>query len=83
MSEELVLTTQKDKNTTQKPLTTAQKGILNYLKEHPKATRQEVAEVIGDITENGVKYNIGILQQCGALKRENGRKNGYWVVLHT
>lgn len=83
VSEELVLTTQKDKNTTQKPLTTAQKGILNYLKEHPKATRQEVAEVIGDITENGVKYNIGILQQCGALKRENGRKNGYWVVLHT
>jgi ATP-dependent DNA helicase RecG len=77
----LISTTQKDEFTTEKPLNTTQKAILDYLKAHPTATRQEVAEVIGDITEDGVKYNIGKLQQYGRLKRENGRKNGSWVVL--
>jgi predicted HTH transcriptional regulator len=75
------IATQKSKNTTQKPLTTTQKAILDYLKEHPKATRQEVAEAIGNITEDGIKYNIGRLQQYGCLKREKGRKNGSWIVI--
>ena len=73
--------TQKAQNTTQKPINATQKAILDYLKAHPTATRQEVAEVIGNITEDGVKYNIGKLQQYGRLKRENGRKNGSWVVI--
>jgi len=44
--------------------------MLGYLKAHPTATRQEVAKTIGNITEDGVKYNIGKLQQNGRLKRE-------------
>ena len=80
-NEELISTTQKPPKTTQKPLSATQKAILDYLKEHPTATRQEVAEAIGNITEDGVKYNIGKLQQYGCLKRENGRKNGSWVVI--
>ena len=79
-NEELISTTQKSKNTTPKPLTTTQKAILNYLKEHPKATRQEVAEAIGE-TETIVKSNIGRLEQYGLLKRIGGRKNGQWVVI--
>lgn len=75
------IATQKSKNTTKKPLTTTQKSILGYLKENPKATRQEVAEAIGNITEDGIKYNIGKLQQYGCLKREKGRKNGFWIVI--
>ena len=35
---------------------------------------------MGDITEDGVKFNIGLLQQYGALKRKGGRKNGEWEV---
>ena len=80
-NEELMSTTQKEKeatqkspNTTQKPLNATQKAILDYLKAHPTATRQEVAAALGNITEDGVKYNIGKLQQYGRLKRENGRK---------
>ena len=79
-NEEMISTTQKSKNTTPKPLTTTQKAILNYLKEHPKATRQEVAEAIGE-TETIVKSNIGRLEQYGLLKRIGGRKNGQWVVI--
>ena len=73
-------TTQKNKNTTQKTLTATQKAILDYLKEHPKATRQEVAESLGIITENGIKYHFSRLQKMGYLKREGGRKLGHWVV---
>ena len=75
------VTTQKQDRTTQKPLNATQKEIINYLKEHPRATRLEIAEALGDITEDGVKFNIGKLQQHGILKREGGRKIGTWVVI--
>ena len=75
-------TTQKNKTTAPKPLNTTQKRILAYLREHPKATRQEVAEALGDITESGVKFNIGLLQQYKVLKRKGGRKNGEWEVVN-
>ena len=78
---EMDSTTQKKQITTQKTLNTTQKKILNYLKEHPHATRKDMAAVIGDITEDGIKYNIGKLQQYGLLKREGGRKSGTWVVI--
>lgn len=74
-------TTQKNDGTTQKPLNATQKKILDYLRDYPKATRQEVAIALGNITEDGVKFNIGLLQQYGRLKREGGRKNGQWVVM--
>ena len=74
-------TTQKAQGTTQKTLNTTQKKMLNYLKEHPHATRKELAAAIGDITEDGIKFNIGKLQQYGFLKREGGRKSGTWVVI--
>ena len=77
----LIEATQKDNFTTQKTLNTTQKKILNYLKEHPNATRKDMAAVIGDITEDGIKFNIGKLQQYGRLKREGGRKSGTWVVI--
>ena len=75
------ITTQKAQGTTQKTLNTTQKKILNYLKEHPHVTRKDMAAVIGDITEDGIKFNIGKLQQYGLLKREGGRKSGTWVVI--
>ena len=75
------ITTQKAQGTTQKTLNTTQKKILNYLKEHPHATRKDMATVIGEITEDGIKFNIGKLQQYGLLKREGGRKIGTWVVI--
>lgn len=74
-------TTQKSKLTTRKPLNATQKRILDYLKRYPKATRKETADALGDITEDGVKFNIGLLQQYGRLKRVNGRKSGEWVVV--
>ena len=75
------LTTQKSDITTQKELDTTQKKILEYFKDNPKGTRKEAAMAIGDITEDGVKFTIGKLQQKGLLKRVGGRKHGEWQVL--
>ena len=72
--------TQKSRTTTQKPLNVTQKRILDYLKRSPKATRKETADALGDITEDGVKFNIGLLRQYGALRRKGSRKNGEWEV---
>lgn len=76
-------TTQKKGKTTQKILSTTQKAILDYLKEHPHATRQEVAAALGNITEDGIKYHFSRLQKNGFLKREGGRKLGHWVIANT
>ena len=38
------------------------------------------SQALGDITADGVKFNIGLLQRYGALKRVNGRKNSEWEV---
>ena len=73
-------TNQKTGTTIRKPLNTTQKRILEYLKDYPKATRIEIADALGDITESGVKFNIGLLQQHGYLRRRNGRKDGYWEI---
>lgn len=74
------ITTQKERSTTQKDEITTQKRVLIYLHENPKATRVEVADALGNITADGVKFIIAKLQQKGLLKRVGGRKHGEWVV---
>lgn len=88
-NEELISTTQKNeittqngKTSTQKPLNATQKRILEYLVNYPKATRQDVAAALGDITEDGVKFNIGLLRQYGILQCEGGRKEWKWVIVN-
>ena len=76
------ITTQKSEITTQKDLDTTQKKVLEYFRNNPKGTRMEAADALGDITEDGVKFVIGKLQQKGLLKRVGGRKHGEWKVLY-
>ena len=73
-------TIQKSQSTIQKDLTTTQKAVLEYFKEHPMANRDEAIRDIENMTEGGIKFIIGRLQQLGLLKREGGRKHGHWVV---
>lgn len=73
-------TTQKNEETTQKKVDTTQKRVLEYLRDHPQATRVEVSEALGGITEDGVKYAIARLQEKGLLERIGGRKQGEWIV---
>ena len=75
------VTTQKTSKTTQKDLSATQKAVLEYFRNYPKGTRADAANAIPDLSEDGVKYLIGRLQQLGVLKREGGRKDGHWVVI--
>ena len=74
------VTTQNTSKTTQKDLSATQKAVLEYFRNYPKGTRADAANAIPDLSEDGVKYLIGRLQQLGFLKREGGRKDGYWKV---
>jgi len=64
-------------------LTSHQQDILNYLKNHPYALRQELVDSIKGSTLGGVKYNIARLQELKLLKRIGNNRNGYWEVLKT
>ena len=70
---DLKMTTQK---TTQK-----QKDILAYLLQQPKAGRKELAAAIDDISEDGVKYNLKVLQERKLINRVGSNKGGHWEVV--
>ena len=74
-------TTQKEESTTQKNLTDTQKEILEYLKSHATASRKEIADEVGNVTEDGVKFILVKLQRVGLVKRVGGRKFGHWEVI--
>jgi ATP-dependent DNA helicase RecG len=74
---DLKLTTQK---TTQKT-TQRQCEIINFLIKNPKASRREISEELDNITEDGVKYNLKVLQNRGLLIRIGPDKGGYWKVI--
>ena len=63
--------------TTQK---TTQK-ILSILKENPSASRKEIAIILGDITEDGVKYQLNKMKKEKMLNRIGSAKSGYWEII--
>jgi len=71
-------TTQK---TTQK-IAAKQKAILEFIQNNPQASRRDIAEALGDITSDGVKYHLQKLQQAGVLIRVGADKGGYWQIVN-
>ncbi len=65
------------RKTTQK---TTQK-VLALIKENPYITRKELAREIGNITEDGIKYNLAKLKKEGKIKRVGPDKGGYWEIV--
>ncbi len=70
-------TTQK---TTRKTTRKTIQKILDIIKEEPKISRKEIAIKLGNITEDGVKYNLSKLKKSGLIKRIGPDKGGYWKV---
>ena len=62
-------------------ITLVQKGIVDYLLQNPYAGRVEIATYLGNISEDGVKYNLKVLQQKGVLKRIGPDKGGHWDII--
>ena len=74
-------TIQKSNSTIQKDLDPSQVRVLNFFREHPKATIDEMVAELNDLSLGGVKFIIAKLQKKGLLKRVGGRKYGEWQVL--
>ncbi len=72
------------RKTTQKAaqkLSSVEMQILELVQENAELSRGEIAERLGNMTPDGVKYHLSNLQKKGALKRVGGRKFGAWIVL--
>lgn len=63
--------------TTQK---TTRERILELLEQDNKMTRDDLAQAIG-VSANAIKQHLANLQKDNLLKREGGRKLGYWKVI--
>ena len=55
-------------------------SVLKILKENPTITQKELAAHI-EKSERTIKRITVSLQEKGIVKRENGKRNGKWVVL--
>ena len=62
-------------------ITEIQMSVLLYFAKHPTASRKDYVSTTEGATEGGTISAIGRLQELGMLKRQDGKKNGYWVVL--
>lgn len=56
-----------------------QQKILDYLKNNPYATMEELSETIG-IAKKNIFNNMKKLQENGLLRRVGADKNGWWEV---
>ena len=54
-------------------------ALLRFVKDYPDATQIEIAKHIGK-SERTVKRMTPALIERGLLERENGKRNGKWVV---
>ena len=75
------VTTQTTTQTTTQSLSEVQKTIIAIIEENPSISRKELSAMIGNITEDGIKYHTQKLQKMGVLRREGPDYGGKWVVL--
>ena len=54
-------------------------ALLGFVRDNPDATQVEIAKHIGK-SERTIKRMTPVLIERGLLKRENGKRNGKWVV---
>ena len=54
-------------------------AVLQFLKDHPKATQKDLAAHIGK-SERTIKSLTVSLTGRGLLERKNGKRSGSWVV---
>jgi ATP-dependent DNA helicase RecG len=62
-------------------LTEQQTSLVNYIKEHPSASRREIGELLGGITSDGVKYHLNKLKEIGVLRRVGPDRGGHWEII--
>lgn len=55
--------------------------ILAIIRDKPTVGRREIAELLGDVSENSVKYLIERMKKHGIIRRIGPTKGGYWEII--
>lgn len=55
--------------------------ILTFLREHPSASRRDIAGALEGATEWSVRYQMGKLKKAGRLRRIGPDRGGRWLVV--
>jgi ATP-dependent DNA helicase RecG len=55
--------------------------MLEILAANPCVSRIQIAELLGDISKDGVKYQLAKLKKRGLILRIGPDKGGRWEVL--
>jgi len=69
--------------TTQETTQKTTQKIVELLREQPALGRKDIAELIGDITEDGVKYHLNKLKADGVIRRIGPDKGGCWEIIES
>jgi ATP-dependent DNA helicase RecG len=80
VSEKTVVKTETTRKTTQETTRKTEDRIMKILTMNPGASRKELALALGDITEDGVKYQLKNLKKQGRIERIGPDKGGYWKI---
>lgn len=62
-------------------ITEKEELIIKLIKDNPQITVKDIAEMAGNITIDGVKYNLKRLKEKGIIKRIGSNRKGYWEVV--
>lgn len=54
-------------------------AIINVIKNNPKFTQKELAEKT-NCSPRTIKRQTVEMQEKGLIKRENGKRNGKWII---
>ncbi len=67
--------------TTLETTTKTEERILLVIRSTPNITGKGISNSLGDITLDGVKYNLKRLKEKGIIRRVGSNKSGYWEVI--
>ena len=55
-------------------------AVLNFLREHPKATQKEIAAHVGKSVRTIKTITVNLTEK-GIIERKNGKRNGFWEII--
>ncbi len=67
--------------TTQETTQETTERIIELLRANPKSSRKLLAEILTNVSEDGVKYHLNKLSRANRIVRVGSTKGGYWKVL--
>ncbi len=67
--------------TTPKSTQKSTQKILAIIRDKPTVSRREIAELLGDLSENSVKYLIERMKEDGIVQRIGPAKGGRWEII--